>query len=126
MSEEDSRKYFLMGLVHDIGYEFSKEAEEHPEIGADILESVADKEWFSDQEWLESINAIRHHGKVMQYEYTIADYILNEADLTVDSEGNDVSMEERLEDIKDRYGQLSRQYKNAAEMKRRLEEQEKQ
>ena len=121
ISEEDARKYFLMGLIHDIGYEFSREASEHPDIGADILESAASKEWFSDQDWLAMINAIRHHGKTTQYEYTIADYILNEADLTVDSQGNNVSIEERIEDIRVRYGNESRQHLNAVEMKKRLE-----
>lgn len=115
MSEEDARKYFVMGILHDIGYEFTDERSEHPFVGADILDS------FTIQDITNINNAIRHHGKCLQYEYTKADYILNEADLTIDSKGNKVSMEQRCNDIKERYGEDSRQYKNAKEMKRILE-----
>lgn len=114
MSEEDSRKYFVMGILHDIGYEFTEKRSEHPFVGADILDSL------TIQDITDINDAIRHHGKCLQYEYTDADYILNEADLTIDSRGNAVSMEQRCDDIKERYGEDSRQYKNAIEMKRRL------
>jgi predicted hydrolase (HD superfamily) len=118
MSEEDARKYFMMGLIHDIGYEFIEDRQEHPFVGADILESM------TVNDWCNITDAIRHHGKCTQYEYTDADYILNEADLTVDSKGKNVSIEDRLEDIKVRYGEKSRQYKDADEMCKRLSPQD--
>jgi predicted hydrolase (HD superfamily) len=110
MSEENSRKAFIMGFLHDIGYEFATEASAHPDIAVDILTS------FTSIEWDQMIFAIMTHGKPQKFLGTTYQAILNEADLTVNSKGEPVSMEERCEGIKARYGQESIQYCNSVKM----------
>ena len=45
MSEMDARKMFLMGFLHDMGYEFSENTEEHPGIVSDILNSLSEQDF---------------------------------------------------------------------------------
>lgn len=117
LSETTARKCFVMGLLHDIGYEFSDSASTHPEVGADMLNSL------NVSQFCAIVDAVRNHGKIYEMEnVTKWDYILNEADLTVDSKGNNVSIEERLDDIKGRYGKSSTQYKDALSVTKMLVE----
>lgn len=64
--------------------------------------------------------AILTHGKPQQYIGTVYQTILNEADLTIDHIGTEVTMEQRCNEIKDNYGEQSTQYLNAVKMKNRL------
>ena len=56
--------------------------------------------------------AIKTHGTKYS-ELSEFEYILNKADLTVDHVGKHVSIEERLESIKERHGEESIHYKDA-------------
>jgi predicted hydrolase (HD superfamily) len=114
LSEEDARKCFVLGFLHDIGYEFSENMSEHPSVGTNILNSISDIELKS------IINAIKNHGNVNHSNYSIADYILNEADLSVNAKGENVSVQDRLNDIMERYGEKSSQYKDAYILAKRL------
>ena len=114
LTEEESRECFVMGLLHDFGYEFSTSMSEHPKVGADILENM------KEENLEKMIDAIRHHGNCNNINCTVFDLILNEADMSVDSKGNNVSMQERLKDIGRRYGTDSRQYLNAEKMIEKL------
>ena len=105
---------FIIGLLHDFGYEFSTSMSEHPKVGADILENM------KEENLEKMIDAIRHHGNCNNINCTVFDFILNEADMSVDSKGNNVSMQERLKDIGRRYGTDSRQYLNAEKMIEKL------
>ena len=108
LSEEESRKYFLMGLIHDFGYEFSEETKDHPSIAAEVLKSMTIDDIVSIGD------AIKDHGKLYKADHcTKYDLILNQADLEVDSIGNIVTVQERLADIGTWYGENSRQYNNA-------------
>ena len=105
LSESEQNACFAMGFLHDIGYEHCLDTMYHPEEGYNILRDMLKH---SD----EVLEAIRNHGK--KYEYlSVYDRILNVADLTIDHVGNSVTMEERLESIKERYGADSEQYKDA-------------
>lgn len=115
MSEIDARKAFLMGFLHDIGYEFATEAPVHPSVAADILNS------FNAEEWNELILAVSTHGKPQDFSGTVYQAILNEADLTVNHKGENVTMNERCDDIKSRYGAQSHQYLNAIKMANYIE-----
>ena len=95
----------MLGYLHDIGYEFANNKDEHPSVSADLLKLIE----ISDDAF---INAIRLHGELVENE-TIEWLILNKADMTVDSKGNVVTAEERLKDIADRYGQNSDVYDKA-------------
>lgn len=104
MPEKFCRKMFFLGYIHDIGYEF-EDNEGHARISADILHSLGCNSY-------DTLQAIKYHSendKTDNLEWKI----LTEADMTIDSKGNEVTIEERLEDIKARHGETSKQYKAA-------------
>ena len=45
LSEEEVKDCFLIGLNHDIGYEFTKNGNNHNKIGGEILEKSGFKYW---------------------------------------------------------------------------------
>ena len=106
-----ARKMFEIGFNHDIGYEFTsrKEKSEHGRIGSMILEHA-----FGHHS-SKGLDAIKYHGNPeTPSEYrTIEWYVLNHADLTINSKGEEVTMEERLEDIKEKNGTDSTSYNDA-------------
>lgn len=108
--ERYCRKMFAIGFNHDIGYEFSREKEDHAKIGYQMLLDISH---YSTEE----LEAIECHGKPIKDNTYIDEFrILNLADLTIDSKGNKVKIEQRLKDIKERYGEESLEYKNAFEL----------
>lgn len=107
---EQARKMFVLGFVHDIGYEFSNEQSEHANVGADIMKLCG----------FEYVNEILYHGKV-QHDYSSEElYILNVADFLVGPDGSSVSAEKRLEGIKQRYGENAPQYIEAIKLAKKL------
>lgn len=84
---------FVLGVNHDIGYEFGC-GDKHNIIGGEILRNSGYKYW----------KEVYYHGR-LQDEYS-SDYlrILNQADMMIDKFGNDVGYDKRLEDILNRYG----------------------
>lgn len=126
-SEEFARKCFMLGWLHDVGYEFSTKKVEHSIASAALVGLLGDyifPEGFNESKPAKpgvnmvmerSIQAIFNHGSFTQ-SMTEEYKILNMADLQVDNEGNEVSVEERLEDIKERYGEYSKEYLDACEI----------
>lgn len=109
--EDFAEKMFLIGYLHDVGYEFD-DTEPHRIVGERMLKSIgADDETV----WL-----VRHHGEP-QYELTDESYILNKADLSVDTSGSPVTIEERVADKARRKGSDSVVYRNAVEMAEKIE-----
>ncbi len=91
---------FILGLLHDLGYEFAKTKLEHSEIGGTILKKNGYKYW----------KEVYYHGKT-GVEYKSEELkILNTADLLTDSNGREITAQERLKDVKDRYGEDSFEY----------------
>ncbi len=104
-SKEQIKEVFLLGIVHDIGYEFddSEYHDSHNSVGGDILKNDNYKYW----------REVYYHGKPnCEYKSEYLD-ILNEADMSVDKYGNDVGFVKRLEDIRSRYGEESNAYINS-------------
>lgn len=103
---KNSEELFLIGYLHDIGYEFTTNMLEHNKIGGNILKENNFKYW----------KEIYYHGEP-QCEYK-SDYLtlLNKADMMVDNVGNDVGYLNRLENIKSRYGEESIQYIKAKQL----------
>ena len=102
LSEEDINNCFLIGLNHDIGYEFTTNGIDHNKIGGQLLKDNGFKCW----------QEVYYHGDInCQYKSIFLD-ILNKADMQIDKYGNDVGYDRRLEDIKERYGEDSIIYKN--------------
>lgn len=96
---------FVMGFLHDIGYEHANTLSEHPEISYEMIHNAI----LYEQKIL---SAIRNHGT--KYDnLSFFDKILNTADLMIDHEGNTVTIEERLSGIKNRHGEDSIHYQHA-------------
>jgi predicted hydrolase (HD superfamily) len=103
-NETFCRKMFVIGFLHDIGYEFSESNSEHSDVGYELLKDI-----ISDEKIL---LAIKKHGKVVE-EQSKELNILNCADMTVDSKGNVVDVLGRLKDIRDRYNEHPEVYLTA-------------
>lgn len=106
LSEEEIKELFVLGLNHDIGYEFSKDGVDHNKIGGEILQKTGFKHW----------KEVYYHGMLTdEYSSKFLD-ILNCADMQVDKYGNDVGFDKRLEDIELRYGKESIVYLRCKKM----------
>ena len=113
LSEKASRTMYFMGFVHDIGYRFTDDPTNHAETFADFLDDIISID--------EVKLAILHHGNPEYIpQWTIYDRILNEADMTSSPDGYDVFYDDRLEDIKLRYGVGSKQYKDSVKIVEKL------
>lgn len=104
--EKFARKLFMMGWIHDVGYEFENSSC-HGEESFNLINSIVDD--------VVAIRAIKEHGKYCS-ELTDEYRILNMADMLIDSGGNEVTVPQRLDDIKDRYGDHSDQYLTACDI----------
>lgn len=130
--ERFCRRCFMLGWLHDVGYEFSEKQSEHPDVSAELLWTLGDAfgaimEFPRDKngkisssapynkEWVNAVLAIKNHGLYTENE-TSEWKILNMADMQVDSHGNEVDVFQRLEDIKTRYGEHSDQYLTACDI----------
>lgn len=99
LNNDELQDLFVLGLNHDIGYEFGENSN-HAIIGGDILKRNNYKYW----------HEVLYHGQVDNEYKSIFLEILNNADMQIDKYGNDVGYDKRLEDIKTRYGENSEIY----------------
>ena len=106
LNEEEIKNCFIIGYNHDVGYEFTINGINHNIIGGELLKNSNFKYW----------REIYYHGEINNEYHSIYLDILNQADMQIDKYGNDVGYEKRLEDIKNRYGADSKQYKTAYEL----------
>lgn len=97
--EEYCDALFVMGFLHDIGYDKSPDTS-HPSVGGSMIESFI--------KYPEMLEAIKNHGKKFKDLNTV-DTILNMSDLTVSYNGKPCTVYERL----DGYGEDSEHFKNA-------------
>ncbi len=107
----DKQEMFVLGLVHDIGFEFGG-SDTHHQVGAEILKKQNYKYW----------QEVLHHGKPSQEFQSKALDLLNYADMHIDKMGNYVSFEDRLKDIASRRGEDSPHYKNSKIVIKQLKE----
>ena len=103
LSKEDIMNCFLIGLNHDIGYEFTPNGINHNKSGGQLLRDNGFKYW----------QEVYYHGEVESEYSSLYLDILNKADMQIDKFGNDVGHVKRLEDIKNRYGKESDIYKKS-------------
>ena len=97
---------FILGLIHDIGYEFSDDQRGHAFKGGEILKRQNYKYW----------QEVYYHG-IPQTEYnTPMLQLLNYVDLITSNTGEYVSIEERIRGITERYGKDSWQEKEAIQL----------
>jgi hypothetical protein len=105
LKENELNDLFLLGYLHDIGYQYGDNTN-HNTTGGLLLKNNNYKHW----------KEVYYHG-IPDSEYkSLYLKILNTADMMIDKYGNDVGFEKRLEDIKARYGKNSIQYKNCSKM----------
>ena len=105
LSDVEQNACFVMGLLHDIGYENDVEITEHPrESYLMAMSAVLHSH--------EILPAIKNHGRKYN-DLTIYDEILNEADLTIDHEGKKTTIQDRLRNIQEHHGIKSEHYKHA-------------
>ena len=101
-SEEDARDVFLMGLLHDIGKEFNHD--NHALTSYEMLKHFTESENFEFY-----LNSIELHGQACEKCSTFQD-MLNYADMTTMPDGSPTSLDNRLSEIKERYGSDSDVY----------------
>lgn len=94
---------FYLGLLHDVAYEFVASQEDHEHRGGEILRNNGYIYW----------KEVFYHGNPNADFHSKALDLLNYADMTTDTQGHDITIELRLEDIALRYGADSDQYRNA-------------
>lgn len=104
-SKEEAEMMYYLGWVHDIGYQFTENNLIHARVGGEFLRQQGYEFW----------EAVRDHGDPSVVQDPVL-RLLNQADMQVDSKGNRVSYEERLEDIKSRYGTDTTEYLTAVEL----------
>ncbi len=101
--ERSQQDLFLLGYLHDVGYEFSDEQADHEEIGGLMLKKNGYRFW----------REVYHHGNPdAAYASELLD-ILNAADMQTSAAGERCSFDSRLADIARRYGEESPQYEKA-------------
>ena len=103
LNKEELEDLCILGLNHDIGYEFCSNTIEHNIVWEEILKNNNYK----------YCKEVYYHGNPNTDYNSLYLKILNMADMQIDRYGNDVWYKNRLDDIKFRYGEESNQYKNA-------------
>lgn len=109
-TKQKCEEMFVLGLLHDIGYEFAEQQCDHASVGGEILKNQGYKYW----------QEVFYHGK-LDVEFISEELtMLNIADMHVDSSGKKVTVAFRLKDICERYGVESIQYREAKELAEKL------
>lgn len=101
---------FVLGLLHDIGYEFANEQREHAHRGGLVLREQNYKYW----------EEVYYHGISQNKFDTSMLRLLNYADMITGPTGIYVNIQERISDIADRYGKNSWQEIEAIELSKKM------
>ena len=110
----DPYEMYTIGLLHDIGKLYPGDFDPtgkakykgHAQKGGNLLYDLG----------FTCYKEVMHHGHPEHGYYSRKWLILNLADLSVNSEGKTVRIEDRIAKIKDRYGENSEEYRNAQKM----------
>lgn len=98
--DEKCQEMFVMGYLHDIGYQFAHKQSEHEELGGDLLRSLGFTYWAE----------IFNHGNPDSAYQSNELLVLNLADMLTSKDGSATTVPARLDDIASRYGVESTQY----------------
>ena len=109
-SQERAEEMFVLGLLHDMGYEFIDFQPNHAAYGGRILYRCGYK--FAKEIALHGTNQSEYQSEEL--------LMLNTADFLVSAKGEVVTAEERLSDIALRYGEESSQYAEAKSLAKSL------
>lgn len=92
---------FLLGIMHDLGYEFIESNASHAAIGGEILKRSGYQYW----------QEVTQHGDETVDDMTDELFILNCADMSTGPNGEDFTFDERLKEIASRFGKDTDAYK---------------
>ena len=120
--EHYEESMYVLGLLHDIGY--IRKKKNHAKSGEEILKILIGQnnfyvECIADHGLTPKEYALKYNIKTNQIPFVMM--LLWAADMSVDREGKEVGFNKRLKDIKDRYGENSKEYKNSQETVQWLE-----
>lgn len=102
-TEGKCQEMFVLGTMHDIGYELSPDADKHNIVLGNILK----------RDGYKYANEIKYHS-YMQEEYDTPEMrLLYFGDMTIDGYGKECTLNQRLEDIKIRHGENSDVYEES-------------
>ena len=101
--EDFCQKMYLLGWIHDVGYDF--EPHNHEQASAKLLGMFTNDDT--------ALEALKYHDEWGMKPRSAEHRILMMADMTTDSQGNKVTIEQRLEDVARRFGKESETYKKA-------------
>ena len=102
---------FLLGMLHDFGYEFTENGKKHAMVAGQILERSGYKYW----------QDVVNHSEKATDNMSDETFIINCADLSVSPDGKDITISARVEDIGRRHGKNSTQYLIALEKLQKLQ-----
>lgn len=85
---------FLLGMLHDIGYEFTESNASHAAVGGEILKRNNYQYW----------SEVSLHGDETVDNMSDELFILNCADMSTGPNGEDFTFDERLNEISSRFG----------------------
>ena len=103
---------FVLGYVHDIGYEFAPSGKDHNKIGGNVLKQSDYKYW----------QEVYYHGALTEKYESLYLTILNQADMQIDKYGNDIGYEARLLDIQERYGEGSMVHERCYQLVKKIKD----
>lgn len=92
---------FLLGIMHDLGYEFVESNASHAAIGGEILKRNNYRYW----------QEVSLHGDETVENMSDELFILNCADMSTGPNGEDFTFDERLKEIAQRFGEDANAYK---------------
>ncbi len=109
--EKYAEDMFLLGFLHDFGYEFVESNAKHAFVGGEILRRSGYKYW----------KPVALHSDETVQNMSDELFILNCADKMTGPSGENFTFEERLNELASRFGQDSMVYKKAAMLTEILE-----
>lgn len=98
--EKYAEDMFLLGVMHDLGYEFMESNASHAAIGGEILKRSGYQYW----------QEVALHGDETVDNMSDELFILNAADMMTGPNGEDFTFEERLAEIASRFGKDAAPY----------------
>lgn len=112
--EKYQEDMFLLGLLHDVGYEFAQTNTQHAKVGGDMLRRTGYRYW----------QEVALHGENGVVTMSDELFILNLADMTTLPDGISCSMDERIKEIALRYGENSPAHLKTVAMAKKLQNDE--
>lgn len=92
---------FLLGIMHDLGYEFMESNVSHAAVGGEILKRNNYRYW----------QEVSLHGDETVENMSDELFILNCTDMSTGPNGEDFTFDERLKEIAQRFGEDAYAYK---------------